>query len=146
MTDENYVPIAGTAGLPDNRIHRASLWLERMKFGERAFTREMDERHVESQTQEENSLLFRELEMEDITPRDVQLASMFYGRNLQHMLFGNRVQIMMPTPVHGEKGQVNFGDLLAMVWRDGFEHGAAARAGKHAFTDTEIRERGGADD
>lgn len=139
MTDEpTYAAIPGTGGLPDNPIHRASLWLERLKFGERAFTATDVEQHADGTMGHTRFILEETGLVEELTPEDVQLACLYYGRNMRRMLFGDRIQIMLPNPAKSERVEkINMDELFASLWRDAFEHGLATAARKYGESKTE---------
>lgn len=143
MTDEtSYAAIPGTGGLPDNAIHRASLWLERLKFGERAFTQ--TEPEIESSPDGEEHFGHTRMLLEstgfsgELTPKDVHLASLYYGGNMRRGLFGNRIQVYLPNPAkNGEQEQVNMDELFAALWKDAFEHGLATGTRQRGLSKTE---------
>jgi hypothetical protein len=143
MTEEsNYAAIPGTGGLPDNLIHRASLWLERLKFGERAFT--LSDPQIEAHPDGEETFGHTRMLLEstglaeDLSPKDVRLAALYYGSNMRRGLFGNRLQLFVPNPAKGgEQEQVNMDELFGALWMDAFEHGLATHARLYGHSKTE---------
>lgn len=127
MADQEHIP--GTS-VPDTPIHRASLWLERVKFGERAFTTTAPE-----SLDETDEIIFVRETGEKFTPEQMREAASYYGRSLARQMLGNRISIRVPSPV-GE-GFIGAESIFATVWLDAFQHGVATALGKTAQTDEE---------
>lgn len=130
--DEPKIP--GTR-VPDNPIHRASLWVESLKYAPdvRAAGDEAVERLDDFAWRafvEESGL--------PITVEQLVDAVEFYGENLRRMIVGNRLNFMMPMP--GGEGMMDLGGVFKSVWFDGFEHGAGTALGKRGLSNQEIRE------
>jgi hypothetical protein len=125
MTDDN---IPGTH-VPDHAIHRASMWLEDLKFGER---REYATPEVVGDTWEG---FLRETEL-PVTVEQLQEAASYYGANMARMTLGNRVNFLVPVP----GGQmVDAVAIFSSLWLDAFMHGVATAQGKRGLSNEEIR-------
>jgi hypothetical protein len=124
--------IPGTS-VPDTPIHRASLWLERVKFAERAFAateaERMDDTDLDIFVRETGALF---------TPEQLHEAATYYGRSLARQMLGSRVSFQVPSPT-GE-GFIGPASLFATIWMDAFEHGVATALGKTATTPDEERQ------
>lgn len=129
MADEK---IPGTV-VPDTAIHRASLFLERVKFGD-SFDRqtqpEMGGREFYEQITEQLELPHQ--------PEDLVEASNYYARNFLRSVFGENPDT---ARIELSNGQVIPALLFFQsLWVDGYAHGAATRAGKRGLSNEE-RER-----
>jgi hypothetical protein len=133
MTDDR---IPGTR-VPENRLHRASLWLEDTKRVRAGAVVTYD-----------NETMVRELgELADACGLELsgeQLAegARFYADNLRRVVFGGR----MGVTVVGPWGTMDLGAVILSVWLDGFQHGAATAAGKYGESNDEILRRASGDD
>lgn len=126
MGDER---IAGTR-VPDTAIHRASLWLEEIKYPGRRENAELEGMDEEALRRflEGVGLAFR------CSPDELTEAAKFYGTNLAVMLVGD-VRIVVMTAL----GPVGVPTMMTSAWVDGFMHGAATVAGKRGLSNDEIR-------
>jgi hypothetical protein len=129
VTPENIIP--GTV-LEDNVIHRASLWLEGVKFGERAGVTNAaeeitDDDYIWIAVIEECKL--------PVSVEQLKDAATHYGINMRVMTIGNRVNFAVPAP---SGGVMSADTIFISLWIDAFCHGAAAVAGKYGLSRTEI--------
>jgi hypothetical protein len=125
MSDEK---IPGTR-VPDTAIHRASMWLEYLKFG--------DARRnagVEKMTDDTFELFVAAAQV-NFTAEQMKEAAQFYGLNMLQMTVGNRVNFMIPSP-DGE-GLMDGRAVFASLWIDAFMHGVATARGKHGPSNLE---------
>lgn len=123
--------IPGTR-VPDNRLHRASLWLEDFKRAR--------DGQVRAYTSEDVTALAQQLSDAcglGVTGPEVIEAVGFYSENLRQMIFGPSVGIAVMTPA----GRLELVDIIRSVWIDGFEHGAATAAGLSGESNEEIVRR-----
>ena len=129
--------IPGTR-VPDNPIHRASLWLEELKYG----ARRDDNPGVEPMEREIFEELIRQCELRGLTPEEIGEAADYYGRNMAAMTLG-QVKVMVSTPGRDGVGLMPLSVAFISAWLDGFLHGVATRAGKSGLSNLEIRRSGG---
>ena len=130
MTDDR---IPGTR-VPDTPIHRASMWLEDLKFGEGRATQKPQAVPM-GDTWED---FIRETGI-PITVEQMKEAATYYGENMLRMTTGNRVNFAIPNPA-GE-GFIDGRGIFASLWLDAFMHGAATALGKTGLSNQEIAER-----
>lgn len=131
MSDEK---ILGTR-VPETPIHRASLWLEDVKWGERR----PDVDQIEQLKDEDSSYwVFIQETGLPVTPEQLKEAMRYYGENFLRMTFGNRINVVMPTP--DGKATFDLAAVFSSVWYDGFQHGAATQAGKRGRSNSEIEQ------
>jgi hypothetical protein len=128
MDDNN---ILGTR-VPDTPIHRASMWLEELKFGE-----QREDAVVERLEDDFIAKLIRETGLENLTAEQVEEAATYYGVNNLHMLTGGRINVMIPSPT-GE-GTIDMVGIFVSLWLDAFSHGVATKAGKFGLSNQEKR-------
>jgi hypothetical protein len=90
MTDDEKIP--GTR-VPDTPIHRASMWLEYLKFRERrkdaSAPEDMDDATWET---------FVAATGANFTVEQMQEAAAYYGQNMLQMMLGGRVDFAIPSP------------------------------------------------
>jgi hypothetical protein len=127
--------IAGTR-VPDTPIHRASLWLEEIKYG----ARREDDPEIEPFELEFFVELIRQCELRDLTPEQIKEAADYYGANMLAMTLGGRVNVMVPAP---GGGFMDFKSIFVSTWLDGWMHGVATKAEKVGLSNDEIRQLGG---
>lgn len=117
--------IPGTADLPDNPLHRASLWVER--FIKRMAARERGTRQMaDGEGVRDLEILARETEIR-MTGKELLDGAEFYAANLSRAFFG-RIGLHVKTTA----GFASIETIILSVWLDGFEHGAATAADKRA--------------
>lgn len=124
--------IPGTR-VEDNRLHRASLWLEDFKRAR--------DGQLHGYTSEDFTAMAQELSDAcglGVSGQEIVEAVDFYSENLRQMIFGKSLGISVVTPV----GAMDLFDILRSVWVDGFEHGAATAAGLSGESNEEIARRG----
>lgn len=124
--------IPGTR-VPDTPIHRASMWLEEFRFGDRreeAGTEVMEDDYWERFIQETG--------LTGLTPENIAEAAAYYGHNNIRMLTGGRLNVVIPNP-HGE-GHLDLGAIFVSLWADAFCHGVATKAGKVGPSNQEKRD------
>jgi hypothetical protein len=134
MTPSDKIP--GTE-VPDNAIHRASLWLERLKFGDT-----YDERGGPELAEPdwwERFLLETGLHAV-LEPDEIKAAANYYGESLASQLLGGRVSITIPNPA-GE-GWIGAQAIFATLWADAFMHGVATAQRRSAQTNEERQRHG----
>lgn len=132
-TEEGHV--LGTR-VPDTAIHRASFWLEKMKFGERR-----RDAGVEVQ---EAAIYDRFIEATGIkvTPDELMEACRYYATNNARMLApAAALSVSVQHPAGEEHGFVTILELFLSVWMDGFMHGAATTAGLTGRSNSEEDEQ-----
>lgn len=131
MSDDK---IPGTR-VPDHAIHRASMWLEDVKFAERRPDVEVPE-----QITDDDAVwwIFIEETGLPVTVEQLKESAVYYGENMLRMTLGNRVNVMMPTP--DGKGVMDLRAIFVSLWLDAFQHGVATALGKHGLSNTEMRE------
>jgi hypothetical protein len=117
--------IPGTE-VPDNVLHRASLWLEDRKFGDRAGVASEPEL---SEVKQHWSDLLDEFDV-PLTPDEVREGSFYYAQNWRRMVFAG-MDVVIPTP---DGNALNLATLLQSLWLDAFEHGLAVAHGKSALS------------
>lgn len=127
MSDAN---ILGTR-VPDTPIHRASLWLEDLKYPGRR-----EDATVEDIEPGFVAEFIRQCELRDLTPEQIEEAARYYAMNAHRMLIGNRVMFTIPSPA-GE-GQTWFLTILVSFWLDAWMHGVATAKGKRGRSNQEI--------
>lgn len=115
MADE----IPGTR-VPDTPIHRASLWLEQLKFAERAGVAD----EAEPMDALVYELLLRELD-NGVTPEQLEEAAIYYGANLRQMFVPGRAEVIVQTP----HGALDLRTMFVSAWLDGWMHGAVTQKG-----------------
>jgi hypothetical protein len=133
MSSEPENVILGTR-VPDTAIHRASMWMDDVKFGNRRF-----EASVEPM--EEANFTWRAFIEEsgaDFTVEELQEAAKYYGVNLYIGLTGGKVALTVTTPT----GQMFLHDIFVSVWLDGFMIGYAAAKGKRGLSRAEMETQG----
>jgi hypothetical protein len=123
--------IAGTR-VSDNRLHRASLWLEDWKRVRAGVPVTADRETMVRELAELADACGLELSGEQLAE-----GAEFYATNLRQVLFGQRVDMT----VAGPWGAITLGAVILSVWLDGFEHGAATAAGKWGESNEEIMRR-----
>lgn len=118
MSDDR---IPGTR-VPDTPIHRASMWLEDLKYGERR----LGDAPLPMEVTEDElyELLIRELEL-DVTVEQLLEAADYYGTNLAVMLHG-AFQIVVQTP---DGRTISGASMFISAWLDGWMHGAVTQKG-----------------
>lgn len=130
MSDESQ-NILGTR-VPDNALHRASLWLEDFKR-----TRQLG---FHSQPREEMAVdmdeFVRTVGIDNkVTGQDLVEGGDFYGNNFVQMIFG-KLGIVVMTPA----GPIDLQGVMFSVWMDGLQHGAAMTAGLYGLSNEEIEQ------
>jgi hypothetical protein len=130
MSDDNTIP--GTV-LEDNAIHRASLWLEGVKFGERAGVTNTAE-----EITDDDWLWFAVIEecKLPVSVEQLKTAATHYGINMRAMTIGDRVNFAIPAP--GGNGVMSADTIFISLWLDAFCHGAATAAAKYGLSRTEV--------
>jgi hypothetical protein len=127
MTDEEKIP--GTR-VPDTPIHRASMWLEYLKFRERrkdaTAPEDMDDATWET---------FVAATGANFTVEQMQEAAAYYGQNMLQMMLGGRVDFAIPSPTG--KGHISGRSAFASLWLDAFMHGYATARGKRGMSNLE---------
>lgn len=124
--------IPGTR-VPDHAIHRASLWLEDLKYGEG---------REDAKLQRMDDFTWRAFIEEcdlPVTVEQLQEAATYYGMNMLGMTLGNRVNVRIPAP-DGD-GFIDLHAIFASLWLDAFMHGAATAIGKSGLSNDEMRRR-----
>lgn len=132
MTDSPLIP--GTR-VPDHAIHRASMWLEDVKFAERR----PDVEQIEQIT--DNDALWWIFIQETglpVTVEQLKESAHYYGLNMLRMTLGNRVNVLMPAP--DGKGLIDLTTIFTSLWLDAFQHGVATAQGKRGLSNTEMRD------
>lgn len=128
--------IPGTR-VPDNALHRASLWLEDFKS-----TRDGKVKAVDQDTMVvEFDQLIAACGLTGVTGSDLFEGCIFYGDNFADSMFG-RIGLIVTT----QAGPATINDVLRSVWMDGLMHGIATRDGKRGLSNTEIEEGVGRDE
>lgn len=125
--DEN---ILGTR-VPDTPIHRASLWLEEVKFG----AHRTDAKPVEVEDQYFEDFI-RKCKARNLTREQMEEAAQYYGRNMLAMTMGRRVTFAIPSPT-GE-GMIDAAGVFISLWLDAFMHGYATAKGMSGRSNAEI--------
>jgi len=128
MADDNRIP--GTR-VPDTPIHRASMWLEDLRFGDRR-----RDAGVEAIRDDDYVRFIQECALLGVTVENLKEASSFYGANNARMLTGGRLRVAIPSPT-GE-GIIDLASIFASVWLDAFMHGAATARGKVGMSNAEL--------
>jgi hypothetical protein len=126
------VKIPGTR-VEDNRLHRASLWLEDFK--------QARDGQLHGYTSEDFTAMAQELSDAcglGVSGEEVIEAVDFYSENLRQMIFGPSVGISVVTSA----GRLDLIDVIRSIWIDGLEHGAATAAGLSGESNEEIVRRG----
>jgi hypothetical protein len=121
--------ILGTR-VPDTPIHRASMWLEEFRFGDRR-----EEAGTERFDEDEWERFVQETALVGVTGDNIQEAAIYYGLNNLHMLTGGRLEMVIPNP-HGE-GHLSLSNIFISLWADAFAHGVATKAGKIGVSNEE---------
>lgn len=135
MTDDdpttNGKRILGTR-VPDTPIHRASMWLEEFRFGDRR-------EEAETETMEDGywQKFIQETGLLNLTDDDISEAAHYYGINNLRMLTGGRINVLIPSPT-GE-GHIDLAGIFVSLWADAFCHGVATKAGKVGLSNEEKR-------
>lgn len=123
--------IPGTR-VPDTAIHRASMWLEDLKFGERrAYTSQPESKEADFEEKFVEATGVR-----SFTADEMREAAVYYGQNLRRMVLGDRLNIAMPSPT-GE-GLIDADGIFISLWLDAFEHGIATGLGLRGLSNDEI--------
>lgn len=130
MSDEKNIP--GTR-VPDTPIHRASMWVEDIKFGEGR--PDAVEPVPMGDTWEE----FIKATGLPITAEQLMEAASYYGSNNVRMLTGGRLDVVIPSPT-GE-GYIDLAAIFASLWADAFFHGVATAQGRTGLSNTESDQR-----
>lgn len=123
--------ILGTR-VPDTPIHRASMWLEDLKFGERR-------KEAGAEPMGELWQRFVTLSEASFTPEQLQEAADYYGTNNAAVLTGGRLEVTIPAP--GGEGVMFLRDIFASLWADAFMHGHATAQGRRGLSNQEIAEQ-----
>lgn len=116
--------------LPDNAIHRASLWVEGIKYA-------IDQR-VDAEPDRIDEFEWRAFIEESglpVTVEQLQQAVVYYGLSTAGNFLGGRVNIAVPAP---GGGLVDLRSIFASVWYDGFMHGVATAQGRRGQTSKEL--------
>jgi hypothetical protein len=125
------VNIPGTR-VPDTPIHRASLWLEDVKFGERRADADLGPEEMGDTFQD-----FIDAAEANFTVEQLREAATYYGDNMLHMMTGGRVDFLIPSPT-GD-GMIDGRGVFASLWLDAFMHGFATARGKIGKSNEENR-------
>jgi hypothetical protein len=128
MTDDR---IPGTR-VPENRLHRASLWLEDMKRTRAGAVVTYDDETMVRELGELADACGLELSGEQLAE-----GAKFYATNFRQIVFGGRLGVTVVSPW----GAMDMGAVILSVWLDGFQHGAATAAGKYGESNEEILRR-----
>jgi hypothetical protein len=127
-------PILGTR-VPDNALHRASLWLEDFK--------RVRERGLHTQARDEQAADLDEFVRivgvdGKVTGMDLVEGAAFYGNNFVEMIFPRGVDI---TIIGAQlDAPTNLQSVMFSVWLDGMQHGAAMVAGLEGLSNEEIEQ------
>lgn len=127
-------PIPGTR-VPDTPIHRASMWLERFRFGDRR-----KNAGVEDMEDDYWSKFIDQTGLEGLDADDIEEAARYYGHNNVRMLVGNRLNVRIASPT-GE-GFMDLGSLFVSLWADAFAHGVVTAKGLSGLSNQEEEQHG----
>jgi hypothetical protein len=124
-TEDDDDRILGTV-VPDTPIHRASMWLEELRFGERRREADMEEDSAEGFRR------FIEATGLPVTVEQLDEAVVYYATNHKQMFFGN-----MKVATNTKVGFLSMEAVLQSVWLDGFQHGVVTAQGKRGLSTAE---------